>query len=164
MKHTRYRAGVATLGLAVSAVAATAALGSIPNSGFHAANLLKQKAELREPVRVNSDRIKFQTKGPADVQVQTVTIDPGGSSGWHHHPGMVLVAVDSGTVTFVDNACNTTDYGPDSENGSVFVESGDEPGEVRNTTDHPATVYATLIAPNANPAVFRLEDDARVCP
>jgi quercetin dioxygenase-like cupin family protein len=163
MKHTRHRAAVATLGVAASAVAATAALAS-PPLGFHAANLLTQKAELSEPVHVNSDRIKFQTKGPVDVRVQTVTIDPHGYSGWHHHPGMVLVAVNSGTATFVDSACNKTEYGPGSPNGSVFVESGDEPGEVRNTTDQPATVYATLIAPNADPGVFRVEDDARTCP
>ena len=163
MKHTRYRSAVATLAVAAGAVAATAALAS-PPLGFHAANLLAQKAELAEPVHVNSDRIKFQTKDPVDVQLQAVTIDPHGYSGWHHHPGMVLVAVNSGTVTFVDSACNKTEYGPGSPNGSVLVESGDEPGEVRNTTDQPATVYATLIAPKANPGVFRIEDDARTCP
>jgi len=35
--------------------------------------------------------------------------------------------------------------------GSVFVESGDEPHEARNLTDQPATVYATFLAPDADP-------------
>src|SRR5919202_307943 len=147
MKHARHRAAVATLGVAASAIAATAALAS-PPFGFNATNLVAE-AEL-----------------PAPVRVQSVTIDPrsssnpgGGNSGWHHHPGMVLVAVQTGTVTVLDSACHATDYGPGSPNGSVFVESGDDPGEVRNTTDHPTTVYATLIAPDADPPVFRVEDE-----
>jgi hypothetical protein len=168
MKHARHRAAVATLGVAASAIAATAALAS-PPFGFNATNLVAE-AELPAPVRVNSDRIKFQTKGPVDVRVQSVTIDPrsssnpgGGNSGWHHHPGMVLVAVQTGTVTVLDSACHATDYGPGSPNGSVFIESGHDPGEVRNTTDKPATVYATFIAPDADPGIFRIED-APACP
>lgn len=161
MKHPRKRAAVAIVGVAACGVAATAALASLP-SGFHATNLVAE-AELPARVQLNSDRIKFQTKGPVDVRVQSVTIDPGGRSGWHHHPGMVIVAVQTGTVSFVDAACNATSYGVGSPNGSVFIESGDEPGEVRNTTDQPATVYATFVAPDAEAGVFRIED-APVCP
>lgn len=161
MKHARRRAAIATVSVAASAVAVTAALAS-PPFGFHATNLVAE-AELPAPVHLKSDRIKFKTKGPIDVRVQSVTIDPGGRSGWHHHPGMVIVAVQTGRVTVLDAACNATAYGPDSPNGSVFIESGDEPGEVRNTTDTPATVYATFIAPDADPGVFRIED-APACP
>ncbi|MFJ3794324.1 cupin domain-containing protein [Kitasatospora sp. NPDC090091] len=31
--------------------------------------------------------------------VQTVTLPPGGSTGWHYHPGRVAVVVLSGTLT-----------------------------------------------------------------
>jgi hypothetical protein len=133
-----------------------------PPLGFHATNLVAE-AELAAPVHLNSDRVKLKTTGPADVRVQSVTIDPGGSSGWHHHPGMVVVAVQTGTVSMLDATCHATTYGPGSPNGSVFIESGDEPAEVRNTTDQPATVYATFIAPDADPGVFRIED-APACP
>jgi hypothetical protein len=162
MKHARRRAVVATVGVAASAVAVAAALAS-PPFGFHATNLVAE-AELPARVHVNSDGVKFKTKGPVDVRVQTITIDPGGTSGWHHHPGMVLVAVQSGTVTLLDAACNATTYGPGSPNGSAFVESGDEAGEVRNMTDKPATVYATFVAPDADPGIFRVEDAPRTCP
>jgi quercetin dioxygenase-like cupin family protein len=162
VKHTRRRAVVATVGIAVSAVAVAAALAS-PPFGFHATNVVAE-AELQAPVHLNSDRIKFQTKGPADVRVQSITIDPGGRSGWHHHPGMVVVAVYQGTVTVFDANCNATTYGPGSPHGSVFVESGDEPGEVRNMTDEPAMSYATFIAPDADPGVFRIEDAPVACP
>ena len=45
----------------------------------------------------------------------------------------------------------------------VFVEYGDEPEQVRNMSSAPATVYATQVAPDADPAVFRIEDDPPPC-
>ena len=161
MKLTRRRAAIAAVGVTASAVAATAALAS-PPLGFHAVNLVGE-AQLPGPVHVNSDRVKFQTKDPADVRVQEVTFDAHGVSGWHHHPGIVIVAVKSGTLTVFDADCNATTYGPGQRRGSVFVESGDEPGEVRNLTDEPATAYATFVAPDANPPVFRIEDAPVSC-
>jgi len=150
----------AIVGVAVVGTFAAVALGSIGTSTI---TPLVGKADLNEIVQLNSDRIKFQTKGPTDVRVQTITFEPGSYSGWHHHPGFVLVAVKSGEVTNVDAQCNATTYGPNSPNGSAFVEYGDEPGEVRNTSSAPATIYATYVAPDANPAVFRIEDDPPPC-
>jgi quercetin dioxygenase-like cupin family protein len=160
VKRARKRAATVAAGVAVCGVAATGALASPPFQ-FFATNLVSE-AELQTRTHVNSDRIKFQTKGPADVRVQEVTIAPGGRSGWHHHPGIVIVAVQTGMVTVVEANCGTTTYGTGSPNGSAFVESGDHPGEVRNTTDKPAKVYATFIAPDADPGVFRIED-APIC-
>jgi hypothetical protein len=51
-----------------------------------------------------------------------------------------------------------------SPNGSVFIESGDEPREARNLTDQPVTSYATFVAPDADPYVFRIEDPPVNCP
>jgi quercetin dioxygenase-like cupin family protein len=162
VKHARKRAAVATVGVAASALAVTAALAS-PPIGFHPTTFVAE-AERPAPIHLNSDRVKFQTKGPVDVRVQTITIDPGGRSGWHHHPGMVIVAVQTGTVTLYDTDCNATSYGAGSPNGAVFVEYGDEPMEARNTTDQPATVYVTYVAPDADPGVFRIEDAPAACP
>jgi quercetin dioxygenase-like cupin family protein len=162
VKLASKRAGVATVGAAACGVVAAAALAS-PPSGFTPTNLVPE-AEIAESFHVNSDRIKLQTKSPADVRVQRVDIAPGGRSGWHHHPGVVIVAVETGTVTYVDADCHATSYGAGSPNGSVFVESGDEPHEARNLTDQPATVYATFVAPDADPGVFRIEDPLINCP
>jgi quercetin dioxygenase-like cupin family protein len=162
VKLASKRAGVATVGAAACGVVAAAALAS-PPSGFTPTNLVPE-AEIAESFHVNSDRIKLQTKSPADVRVQRVDIGPGGRSGWHHHPGVVIVAVETGTVTYVDSDCQATSYGAGSPNGSVFVESGDEPHEARNLTDQPATVYATFVAPDADPGVFRIEDPLINCP
>ncbi len=134
------------------------AFGS-PPSGFTATPLVI--ANFDDTVHLNSDRIKFQTKDPTDVTVQKIVIDPGGSSGWHHHPGIVIIAVQSGSVTFWDSDCNKSTYGPGLPNGAVLTEAGDERGQV--TSAEGATTYATLIAPSANPPVFRIEDDPPPC-
>jgi quercetin dioxygenase-like cupin family protein len=165
VKHARKWAVVATVGFAVCGVVVAVAVASPPTPGFATTNLVAE-AEGPNPVHVNSDRVKFQTKDPVDVRVQEVNIAPGGRSGWHHHPGVVIIAVKEGMVTFVEGAdCSATTYGPGSPNGSVFVESGDAPGEARNmSSDTPAHAYATFVAPDEDPGVFRIEDAPGICP
>jgi quercetin dioxygenase-like cupin family protein len=158
MKLNRKHVIAATVGVVAIGSLGPAALGS-PPSGFTTTNLVK--ADFDKTVRLNSDRIKFQTKTRTDVLVQKVVIEAGGSSGWHHHPGMVIVAIESGTMTVWDSSCNKKTYGPGLPNGSVFVERGDEPGLVASAGG--ATSYATFVAPNANPAVFRIEDNPPPC-
>jgi hypothetical protein len=164
VNHTRKRGVAATVGLVVSGVVVAVAVASPPFK-FSATTLVSE-AEMPHPVHVNSDRVKFQTKDPVDVRVQEVNIEPGGRSGWHHHPGIVIVAVKEGAITLVDGAdCSATTYGPGSPNGSVFVESGDTPGEARNlSADQSAKAYATFVAPDKDPGVFRIEDAPVNCP
>jgi quercetin dioxygenase-like cupin family protein len=40
-----------------------------------------------------------EIKGPSDVYVQSNVWAPGGSTGWHSHPGHSLIIVTAGTVT-----------------------------------------------------------------
>jgi hypothetical protein len=151
--------GAAIGGIAVSGTLAAVALGS-PPFNFAAETLVT--ANLTDRVQENSDRVKFQTKGPTDVRVQRIVIAAGGSSGWHHHPGIVIVAVASGAVTFTHSDCSSKTYGPGLPAGAVFVEGGDEPAQASSVGG--ATVYATFVAPHANPPVFRIEDAAQNCP
>ena len=66
----------------------------------------------------------------------------------------MIVTVLSGAVTFTHSDCSSKTYGP----GSVFVESGDDPGRASSTAG--AELYATFVAPHANPPVFRVDDHA----
>jgi hypothetical protein len=161
MGRHRRRVVAATAGVVVLGMVAAASFAS-PGSGLGVTNLVA-KADFNQAVHFNSDRVKFQTKGPTDVRVQTLTFTPGAVTGWHHHPGFVLVAVESGQVTVFDSHCRATAYGPSSPNGSAFVEYGDDPLEVRNLTAAPATVYATFVAPSVDSGVFRLEDPVQPC-
>ncbi len=141
----------------VSAVAlgalAAVALGSV-GIGFTPQNLAT--GTLANRVEANSDQVKLQTRGLTDVRVQKIDIAENGTSGWHHHPGVVIVTVASGAVTYTHN-CTSTTYGPGLPAGSVFVESGDSPAQASSVDG--ATVFATFVAPHANPPVFRIEDD-----
>ena len=151
----------AAAGVALVGTFATVALAS--HVAFNFGGPVLVTANFDEKVHLNSDRIKFQTKGPTDVRVQQFTVAAGGYSGWHHHPGIVIVAVESGSVTVMHADCSTKTYGPGLPNGAVFVEGGDEPGQVSSATG--ATLYATYVAPSADPPVFRINDHvAPSCP
>lgn len=142
--------------VAIGTVTAVA-IGS-PGGGTASTNFVT--ANLEHTVHWNSDKVKFQTKGATDVRVQRLDFSAGGFSGWHHHPGIVIVAVASGAVTIQQSDCSSVTYGPGLPAGSVFVEGGDSP--VQATSAGGATVYVTYVAPDG--AGFRLEDDPVSCP
>ena len=141
-----------------AAVLPGAALAS-PGSGFTAPILVT--ANLDHKVKINSDGVKLQTKRPTDVRVQRFIFEAGGYTGWHHHPGVVIIAVETGSLTFWDSKCRARTYGPGLPNGSVLTESGDEAGQV--TSANGGTSYVTYIAPSADPPVFRIEDNPPRC-
>jgi hypothetical protein len=148
---------VAILGLTALAIPAPAFAS--PGSGI--TSVVLATGDLEQIVNYNHDRIKMQTKDAADVRVQRLDFGAGAYTGWHHHPGVVIVTVASGLITTVDHECRTVSYGPGSPNGSVFVEGHDTPMEARSTNG--GTVYATYITPSATPPVFRIEDAAQNC-
>ncbi len=159
MRLFRSKWSAATIGVAVIGTFATVAVASMPTN-FTATTLVT--ATLANDVHLNSDKVKLQTKDPTDVRVQKIVVTAFGSSGWHHHPGVVIVAVLTGSVTVWRSDCSKTTYGPGLPNGSVFTEAGDEAGQVNGGPDG-ATTYATLIAPHADPPVFRIEDSPPPC-
>ena len=148
----------AAVGLAVIGTLAAVAIAS---AGFGVTPTTLVTADFATTVHVNSDRVKFQTKGATDVRVQKLVFSPGGYSGWHHHPGIIIVAVQSGAVTLMNSECNSVTYGPGLSDGSVFVEAGDNP--VQASSANGATAYVTYVAPNADPPLFRIEDDPPPC-
>jgi hypothetical protein len=158
--RSRKKWSVAIAGVVVIGTFVAVALGSPGNSGFMPMTLVT--GTLNNAVQVNHDRVKFQTKDPTDVRVQKIVFAAGGTSGWHHHPGVVIATVASGAVTFTESDCSSTTYGPGLPAGAVFVEQSDAPGQASSVGG--ATVYATFVAPHADPPVFRIEDDPVTCP
>jgi len=104
--------------------------------------------ELAAGQQVNTDRLKFQTKDPADVATFSVTYDPSGFSGWHTHPGIVFVVVQSGSVVR-QVGCSSQTY----DAGDSFIESDEQPaGQVRNPSDTtPAVLTVMQITPHGSP-------------
>jgi len=147
----------ALVGMAAAATTATVAIAE-PGSGISAQLLVA--ANLNDTAQTNHDRIKFQTKEPTDVRLQKLTFAPGARSGWHHHPGLLLVSVQSGQVTLTDHNCAAKTYGPGLPNGSVFVEAHDDAMQATSTTG--AVVYVTFVVPRGAPT--RIEDNPVSCP
>jgi hypothetical protein len=146
------------------AVVTTAAIGAVatiaiasPGSGVVGTPLVT--ANFDETTHWNSDRVKFQTKEPTDVRIVRLDFAAGSFSGWHHHPGLLIVSVASGSVTLTDSSCNSKTYGPGSPNGAVFTEGGDEPVEASSSGG--AVAYVTTITPDGEPS--RIEDDVPAC-
>jgi quercetin dioxygenase-like cupin family protein len=66
-----------------------------------------------------------KTKGPSDLYVQNNVWAPGGSTGWHTHPGHSLIVVTAGSVTAYegdDPGCTPRVYTV----GAGFVDPGDD--------------------------------------
>ena len=146
------------LAATVVAVAAAATTVALANPGNSVTTILGHRATLADSVEVNQDRIKFQTKDPVDLITQKVTFAPQATSGWHYHPGVVLVVVESGHVTTHDANCQTRTYGA----GQAFVESGTDPFMVSNeSTTEDAVDVATIASPAGGP--FRIETDPPPC-
>ena len=91
-----------------------------------------------------------KTKGESDVYVQSNVWIPGGSTGWHTHPGHSLIIVTAGTVTAYDGddpACAPSVY----TQGMGFVDrGGDHVHLLRNEGAVEArTIAVQLIAAGA---------------
>jgi quercetin dioxygenase-like cupin family protein len=89
------------------------------------------------------ERIKIKTRPHQDsvVTVQKVTIQPGGSTGWHSHDAEVLAVVGAGTLTLTDHHCSVRTVAT----GHGFTE---DPGEVhvaRNLGQVNVDVYVTYV-------------------
>jgi quercetin dioxygenase-like cupin family protein len=109
-------------------------------------------------VKHNDIELEAEGDASADVAVATLTFKPGASSGWHHHPGVVVVVVESGTITFYDEHCNSEVH----EAGDAFVEASDDPGLAKNAGTVDAVVHATYVVPTSEspsqPTPLRIDD------
>src|SRR5688500_2883613 len=92
--------GVSTLALVVGAALAT------PPKG--ATTTVLTRATFGTFAHQNSG-VKVESKpGEADLVMAKQVIEPGGSSGWHHHPAVSFCLVTSGSVTAYDRNCTKT--------------------------------------------------------
>ena len=104
-----------------------------------------------------------KTTGQSDVYVQSNVWAPGGSTGWHTHPGHSLIIVTAGTVTVYDGhdrRCRPQVYSV----GMGFVDAG---GDHVHNLRNEATVEARTIAVQLIPAdaVRRIDaEDPGNCP
>jgi quercetin dioxygenase-like cupin family protein len=156
MKRHRTRilaavAAVATAGALVAAAATVMPARATPSSGVTTTVLAKSLFDAihvrahTHPARLWNARIK--THGQSDVYVVDNTFAPGGTTGWHSHPGPSLILVVAGTVTNYsgdDPSCTPHAYSA----GAGFIDPGGTHVHVlRNETNAPAETIAVQLVP-----------------
>jgi hypothetical protein len=103
--------------------------------------------------------VNLHVGGPNDVLVADLVFQPGAQTGWHSHPGPVVVVIKSGALTEThSNGCITVH-----PQGSVFFETA---GEIHNATNDAGVVtevYATFLSPAGAPPLIPQSNPGGVC-
>jgi len=125
--------GLVTSGLVASAVAVASADAG---SGFTSVLIGRGQSDHSFGIQ--------QRKG-SDVVTTQNTFAPGGFSGWHSHPGIVVVVVQSGEVTIYSEPvgggeCSIHTYTA----GQVFLEHSEDEQNVVNTGAESAVTATTF--------------------
>jgi hypothetical protein len=144
-RTSRYVVSVVTA-LAVAA-ALTGVAFATPGSGT--VGMIMARAAFTNPVDFKvklADAPKvIHVPQAADTVIQQITIQPGGHSGWHTHPGPAIALIKSGELTLYsgdDPTCTGQSFGV----GQAFVDSGQ--GHVhlaRNLTSQVTEVWVTYL-------------------
>ncbi|HEV8471031.1 MAG TPA: cupin domain-containing protein [Candidatus Limnocylindria bacterium] len=135
----------------VIVVAAVAAYGgtvlATPVHGVTSTTLaVGQFDEISAKTLSSSWQARINTKGESDVWILENRIAPGGSFGWHSHPGPSLVTVKTGALTLYradDPTCTPTVV----QAGSGFVDNGGDVHLVRNEGSIETVVYVMSLVP-----------------
>lgn len=111
---------------ALVALCATVAVAT-PGSGIVSGTVFVRASfadptDLKFKIKAGSQEV-IQVNNAQETVVQQIIIAPGGSTGWHSHPGPVVVLIKTGTMSFYsseDPTCTARTYSA----GQSFIDSG----------------------------------------
>jgi len=145
-----------TWGLGATGLVAALALGLIGSIAAQVSPL--QIIPLAQGYSQEKD-IELELKGPSDVLQSVLVFQPGGDTGWHTHPGPVVVVVKSGALTeYESNGCVVVHPA-----GSVFFEAKGQVHRAVNQTGVVSEVYATFLSPAGAQPLIPASDPGRSC-
>jgi quercetin dioxygenase-like cupin family protein len=158
MKHLsrRYvRLALTTLGLAGLFVAANAIPGAATPPIGQTSVVVARGTDMSHGT--------LPIKHGLQIVVVMVTTVPGGSSGWHSHPGGGIIVIQQGEVTLyrsVDDECVATKYTA----GQSFIERPGEVADAVNTGSTTVIGYAIFpgVPVGGSPRIDQL--DPGTCP
>ena len=144
--------------LTLGFVGAFASIGiAAATPGSSAVGTILSVGTLPAGVKIHTADLKLKTRDDIQVVTQTITIAPGGHTGWHSHPGPVFVTIQAGTMTFYDAddpSCSPGIYAT----GATFVDRGGGHVHIaRNEGTVPMVLYATYLVPVAHPVTIRTD-------
>jgi hypothetical protein len=127
--------------IALGATVAPAAVGvalATPPSGL-TSELLARGAAGEFRIHEKSMHLRMDARKATDVALVKATLAPGGSTGWHGHPGPSIVVVKSGTLTMYEPAHDhKTDADDDDDRSRECTVQSFGPGQA---FVHPASVH-----------------------
>ena len=164
MKRAGLLLAIAAAALGALAAAAIAMVandsGPAGPTGVHISPL--SKGTLASSVHAKAAGIEITTNGRKDILITKITVDPGGSLGWHSHPGPVLVTVGKGTLTVYDatkHGCQRSTVTP----GDAFIEDGHHVHLARNEGSGPVELNATFLARPGTTEYLKTEPEPPGC-
>jgi quercetin dioxygenase-like cupin family protein len=84
---------------------------------------------LKERIKVGAEwTVSLEDSGQSEMYFQDLIVGPGGYTGWHSHPGLLLITIKEGSIDFYNKDCVKTIYTV----GQSFTEGAD-PHAVVNT-------------------------------
>ncbi|MDQ4092200.1 MAG: cupin domain-containing protein [Actinomycetota bacterium] len=124
-----------------------AAASATPGSGVNGTVLGKG---------TSNDTIEVRNEGRTDIVVRHIVIEPGGSTGWHDHPGELIAAVHKGTLTRTLEDCSVQ---VSSAGQSLAEAAGDSHAHSgRNLGTEPVELYVTYVIPTGAPLSIDAHD------
>ena len=154
LKRRGIRRAVMSLGFAGVFVAFNAVQGAAtPSVGF-SSQVLGRGTEM--------SHASLALKHGLDIVVAKITLTPGGSSGWHSHPGGAIAIIQQGEVTFYTPVAKGDDHQGQSQSGEEgggrhpncvitrythgqsFVELPGQVGYAKNTGSIDTIIIATF--------------------
>ncbi len=113
---------------------------------------LLSRGTMAKPFEVEASGVELQARQVIDVATVRVDLQPGGTTGWHVHPGPAVATVAAGRLTLIGKDCTRHTYTA----GQSFTEKG--PGDSNkalNNSDTNTQVVVTFFVPTgANPLLI----------
>jgi len=101
---------------------------------------------LKEKIKVGEWAVTLEDNGQSETYMQDLVIGPGGYSGWHSHPGLLLITMKDGAIDFYDKDCVKKVYAA----GQSFSEGAD-PHALVNTSAVNARLLIAYIVKSGDP-------------
>jgi len=123
--------------LSAGLAGAVTAVGITPSGATPPASLTQ--VLLARGTNVSQGTLPLQVG--ADVAMAQITVEPGGSSGWHSHPGGAIIVVKQGTLAVhraLGSQCRIDSYSA----GQAFIE---QPGEVDQVVNTGSVAFVILV-------------------
>ena len=142
--------------MAIVALAGMAVIRAHATPGFKLTN-----EPLARGMNVSHGTIPLQVG--TEVAMAKITVDVGGSSGWHSHPGGAIIVVQKGSLMVyrsIGSQCEIETY----SEGDAFIELPGEVDQVVNTGPDEYVLYVTFPrVPEGESARIDV-DDPGTCP